>query len=699
MICDAATKPGETCHPLRAYGYYTENPDESFDHKDRNFHGWPPHKNSGHPPLGRLNCTSWGGTWASHLVYDRSSRTVGDARKIPLPNACMAAPYEGIFATPTGPNEKNDCRAQGGAWTKIDPAPSTCGTKCQYECRMPCCLGIYEDGPPIYKGERAVDQYPGGTNDLIGNMMEPEPAEDDDGNQVSIVNLPYEFLGRRPVCSRANPCEPKFSCLGGDVCLEGYVKYYEPYVQKDGEYVCQNFHYKLPGKCPSPIVTWGPIQGFTEFDKDFLKSDIPHQHAYLVTMAESSADRRLMNSTGARNTYEGTFEFQSINANSPDYRASWCDDEDTDQHCFWGSPVKVLGFAADSYDTPTLINPDQWIEVSKKKIKSMNFQVNKTKNSLLDASRILKAIDPEAPAMVKIQMYDQTIKIVPTKDLIMIRYPSLRLSGVPDSIDPDGGNAGWCLEHPARCYWERNPHPKGDRDSQNKIRPQAQMCCFAPKCTECDPSTHFRMEENCQACPKCWWCIPLAALGIAIFGSIAMHFLMKMRLNFVIISLALDHMQILGLLAGAKINWPWQLKIVLKWFVFFQLDIDVAGPECLARGIVTFENKWWFKVLVPFIGMILVLTYKIVSLCCGACCGICCGKKQKHKTVAQLVAKGKNTDMKPTKKKSHVWEDMAKNGQSTKTITFMVKAFINIVAFCCTLLCSFVVVVYFIYRY
>ena len=55
--------------------------------------------------------------------------------------------------------------------------------------------------------------------------------------------------------------------------------------------------------------------------------------------------------------------------------------------------------------------------------------------------------------------------------------------------------------------------------------------------------------------------------------------------------------------------------------------------------------------------------------------------------------------VKPTKKKSHVWEDMAKNGQSTKTITFMVKAFINIVAFCCTLLCSFVVVVYFIYRY
>ena len=63
------------------------------------------------------------------------------------------------------------------------------------------------------------------------------------------------------------------------MCLEGYVKYYEPYVKKDGEYVCQNFHYKLPGSCPSPIATWGPITGFSQEDKDFVKTDVPHFHS------------------------------------------------------------------------------------------------------------------------------------------------------------------------------------------------------------------------------------------------------------------------------------------------------------------------------------------------------------------------------------------------------------------------------------
>ena len=148
---------------------------------------------------------------------------------------------------------------------------------------------------------------------------------------------------------------------------------------------------------------------------------------------------------------------------------------------------------------------------------------------------------------------------------------------------------------------------------------------------------------------------------------------MKMRLNFVIISLALDHMQILGLLAGAKINWPWQINIILKWLVFFQLDIDVAGPECLARGIITFENKWWFKVMVPFIGMALVLVYKVIAIVVGLCCGLCC-KKQKRK------------QSKSVKKKKHgLWEDLAHDGQSTKIKTFMIKAFITIVACCCKL--------------
>jgi hypothetical protein len=175
------------------------------------------------------------------------------------------------------------------------------------------------------------------------------------------------------------------------------------------------------------------------------------------------------------------------------------------------------------------------------------------------------------------------------------------------------------------------------------------------------------MEENCIACPKCWWCIPLLIVLGGIFAVVAYYFFNKMRLNFVIISLAFDHMQILGLLASAKIDWPWQIKLILKWFVFFQLDIDVAGPECLARGLVTFENKWWFKVLIPFFGMAFMLLYKFLAMFVGCLCH--CHKK---------VSKKK----KKNKKNSGLQQDLAKNDHRTQTVTFMIKAFISIVACC-----------------
>ena len=661
MICDSATKPGDSCHPLRAYGKYSSNPDSKFEHTDRNLHQWPPHKLGGKPPMNQPDCVSSGGTWAPHVIFDRSSRTEGAARKRLLPDACAFSPYEGGFTTASGPDDKKECRKKGGSWANIDSDPEGCGTDCAFECRMPCCLSIFEDGPPKYT-ERSVDEFPDGGNTIA------DPA-----------NYPlYEFLGKRPVCSRANPCEPKFACLGGDMCLEGYVKYYEPYVERDGEFRCQNFHYKLPGKCPSPIVTWGPIIGYSEFDADFQDTEIPNFHAFLISSAFETIDGNdeltASNTTFGGASAEGSFKFQTINPKSDNYRAKFCDEEENDQHCFWGTPVKVLKFAD---ETP--IDKTQWVAVSKKKIKKMNFGNSATQDALLGSSRVLKQLTPGTPNIeVKVQMYDQQYKVVPAKVLMLITYPSLRLSGVPESIDPDGGNAGWCLEHPARCYFERNPHPKGDTDAQGNDRPQANICCFAPKCTECDPATHFRMEENCIACPKCWWCIPLAAFCICVFGSIAMHFLMKMRLNFVIISLALDHMQILGLLAGAKINWPWQISIILKWFVFFQLDIDVAGPECLARGLVTFENKWWFKVLVPFIGMFVILIYKTVSTLIALCCQH--GKKVKKRMKNKNKIEETATKLKI---KSGLSEDLAHNTRTTKTVTFMVKAFINIVAFCC----------------
>jgi len=125
-------------------------------------------------------------------------------------------------------------------------------------------------------------------------------------------------------------------------------------------------------------------------------------------------------------------------------------------------------------------------------------------------------------------------------------------------------------------------------------------------------------------------------------------------------------------LAACKIQWPWQIQIILKWFVFFQMDIDVAGPECLARGLVTFENKWWFKVLMPISIMTLALLFTIFKLIFDFMCRMHKKVKKKKKTI--VVKK---------KKKSGLQKDLAANDETTKVITFMIKAFITTVACVC----------------
>merc|ERR1711871_158095 len=120
-----------------------------------------------------------------------------------------------------------------------------------------------------------------------------------------------------------------------------------------------------------------------------------------------------------------------------------------------------------------------------------------------------------------------------------------------------------------------------------------------------------------------------------IFAVIAYRKLAKLRLNFMIISMMFDHMQILSLLAGAKISWPWHIKIILDFLPYLAFDIDVAGPECLARSFLTFERKWYLKVGMPFLFIIFLLFNTGISwlqtVSFRFCTTVCCVSNQKKK--------------------------------------------------------------------
>ena len=137
--------------------------------------------------------------------------------------------------------------------------------------------------------------------------------------------------------------------------------------------------------------------------------------------------------------------------------------------------------------------------------------------------------------------------------------------------------------------------------------------CFAPRCGQCNPKSHFRLDGICEPCPECPICLIAAMLGVGITASVAMYFLTKEGVDLVIMSIGIDYFQVVSLFAKSKVAWPPEMKELLKYLQWFQLDIDLAAPECLARGLFTFEMKWYLKISFPFIGGALVLLMMMVQ--------------------------------------------------------------------------------------
>ena len=151
--------------------------------------------------------------------------------------------------------------------------------------------------------------------------------------------------------------------------------------------------------------------------------------------------------------------------------------------------------------------------------------------------------------------------------------------------------------------------------------------CYAPRCGECNPSSHFRLEGVCEPCPKQPWLIPLVMCGIAIFGGLAMYILTKKAVSLAIISIGIDYFQVLSTFRKSKVAWPEEIKWLLRQMQWFNFDIDMTGPECAFRSFMTFTNKWWIKVSMPFIGALLM--FSVIGI--GKVHNCLCSKKSKKK--------------------------------------------------------------------
>jgi hypothetical protein len=85
--------------------------------------------------------------------------------------------------------------------------------------------------------------------------------------------------------------------------------------------------------------------------------------------------------------------------------------------------------------------------------------------------------------------------------------------------------------------------------------------------------------------------------------------LRKKNVNLGIITIGVDYFQILALFSAANVEWPAELVDLWNFLSAFNLNIDLAAPECWDASDFTYDQKWMVVEITPIslLGVSLIL--------------------------------------------------------------------------------------------
>ena len=419
-----------------------------------------------------------------------------------------------------------------------------------------------------------------------------------------------DLTAARSTCPYIMPCEPPESCLTDGQCnhKDGYVSYYKPYFEgfdEDGEKVmqCNMMHYRLPQEIRGSALEkemWG-----INLDMGVGEDNL--------TMPCKYADCNDGNAVDINDQLQCDKGNRMIALNQKNSDPFWSQSQ-----------------------------MDELREFSRDMFKDWQDNASYYWDIGGNASLGLKSF---------FSSYKVTNEHLNGEGLFDYACPYYNEAGLEDESQYP---IWWaCLVH-QKMACKRNDAVKEEclqpRDDPRFWR--TGCMCYAPRCSQCNPGTHFRLDGECEPCPSQPWLIPLMMLAGAIFGSMAMRIMTRLSINMTIINIGIDYAQIISLFSRSKAQWPDDLKIVIELFAIFQFDIDLAAPECLPttgplcevpligyfcklKGWINFERKWFMKVSLPFIGGLFVaiaMTYIAIKRSIKRCI------QSKHLTRAEILA-------------------------------------------------------------
>jgi hypothetical protein len=151
----------------------------------------------------------------------------------------------------------------------------------------------------------------------------------------------------------------------------------------------------------------------------------------------------------------------------------------------------------------------------------------------------------------------------------------------------------------------------------------------ATRCSLCTAGEYFRLEGKCEKCPE-QPAIIIAAFCVGVLlACFGCYVLDKHDFNLALVSIGVDFFQVLGILASTDIKWPSYILSLFRIFSLFNLNIDIAGPECLVPNL-SFAFKFYGTILFPIFVAVAIAAASLLLWLLSAVCPGCAGVRKNN---------------------------------------------------------------------
>ena len=128
----------------------------------------------------------------------------------------------------------------------------------------------------------------------------------------------------------------------------------------------------------------------------------------------------------------------------------------------------------------------------------------------------------------------------------------------------------------------------------------------APRCSKCTQFKYHKINGKCEECPDNMWLVIGGFIAGVIMFCAVMYVLDLQNFNLAFVSIGVDYFQVLAMFRNADIRWPVYLIQLFNFLDFFNLNIDIAAPECLLPEF-DYRMKFAMTLLLPFVTLLVLL--------------------------------------------------------------------------------------------